>query len=81
MSENDMRKIANAELIKRNSDGYDGSFDAWLVPFVQPTYTAIVHDNDYSYKDGRYYVVSVSTTFSESGAKRTIQLGIKLSHG
>ncbi len=79
MSEADMRKIANAELVKRNSDGYDGSFDAWLEPFVQPTYTAIVQDSDYPYKDGRYYVISVTTNFSESGAKRGVQLGVKLS--
>lgn len=79
MSVADMKKIANAELLKRSSDGYEGTFDAWLVPFVQPTYSAVVVDSDYPYKDGRYYVVSVTTNFSEGGAKRTIQLGVKLS--
>ena len=81
MSEADMRKIADAELLKRSADGYEGSFDAWLVPFVQPTYSAIVKDSDYPYKDGRYYVVSVTTNFSESGGKRTVQLGVKLGNG
>ena len=79
MSEADMKKIANSELLKRSSDGYEGSFDAWLVPFVHPTYSAYIKDKDYPYKDGRYYVVSVTTNFSASGAKRTVQLGIKLS--
>lgn len=79
MSQEDMLKIANAELIKRSADGYEGSFDGWLIPFVQPTYSALVKDADYPYKDGRYYVVAVTTNFSESGGKRTVQLGIKLS--
>lgn len=78
MSNVDMRKVADAALRKNNFDGYSGSFDGWLIPFVQPTYTAIIEDADYPYKDGSYYVVSVKTNFSESGGVRTITPGIKL---
>lgn len=70
--------MAETEYNNQMSDGYTGSFDAWLVPFVQPTYTAIIQDQDYPYKTGRYYVVSVKTNFSESGGVRTITPGIKL---
>lgn len=79
MSDADMKKIGNAELLKRSYDGYDGTFDAWLVPFVQPTYTARIKDIDYPDKTGRYYVVSVKTSVSASGAVRTITPGLKLS--
>ena len=78
MSNADMQKVADAALRKNNFDGYSGSFDGWLIPFVQPTFTAIIEDEDYPYKDGNYYVVSVKTNFSESGGVRTITPGIKL---
>jgi hypothetical protein len=78
MSEADMIKVANAALIKNSFDGYSGSFDGWLIPFIKPTYSARIEDADYPYKDGNYYVVSVKTNFSESGGVRTITPGIKL---
>lgn len=78
MSNADMQKVADAALRKNNFDGYSGSFDGWLIPFVKPTYSAIILDQDYPYKDGTYYVVGVKTNFSESGGVRTITPGIKL---
>lgn len=78
MSEADMQKVAAAALKKNSFDGYSGSFDGWLIPFVKPTYSAIIEDLDYPYKDGRYYVIGVKTNFSESGGVRTITPGIKL---
>lgn len=78
MSDADMQKVADAALSKNNFDGYSGSFDGWLIPFVQPTYSAKIEDKDYPYKDGTYYVISVKTNFSESGGVRTITPGIKL---
>lgn len=71
--------IADSELRKRSFDGFEGSFDCWLVPVVKPGFTAFMQDEDYPHKDGAYYVVSVKTSFSASGGKRTVQLGIKLS--
>ncbi|NDP26461.1 MAG: hypothetical protein GZ087_03400 [Flavobacterium sp.] len=75
----DLKKIADAELIRRSADAYEGSIDGWLIPFVKPTYTATVKDDDYPDKNGKYYVVGVTTSFSESGGKRTVKLGVKLS--
>ena len=75
----DLKKIANAELLRRSADGYEGSIDTWLIPFVKPTYSAKIKDKDYPDKDGTYYVTSVTTTVSDSGAKRTVKLGVKLS--
>jgi hypothetical protein len=78
MNKSDMLKIAQSALKKNSFDGYEGSFDTWLIPIVKPTYTAIIEDYDYEYKTGRYYVVSVKTSFSASGGVRTITPGIKL---
>ena len=78
MSESDMKTLADAELVKRNADGYQGSFDAWLIPIVRPTYTARIKDEDYPEKDGQYYVKAVKTLFSSSGGVRTVNVGVKL---
>lgn len=74
-----LKKIANAELLRRSADMYEGSLDGWLIPFVKPTYSAKIKDEDYPDKDGTYYVVGVVTSVSEVGCKRTIKPGIKLS--
>ncbi|MGE4345942.1 MAG: hypothetical protein AB7D46_00865 [Flavobacteriaceae bacterium] len=79
VSDADLDRIADAELLKNSYDGYEGSFDTWLVPFVKPSYSALIIDRDYPHKKGKYYVVSVKTSFSSSGGKRTITPGIKLS--
>lgn len=59
-------------------DGYEGSITGWLIPFVEPTYSAHVYDKEYEYKTGSYYVVSVTTTFDENGGVRKVELGRKL---
>jgi hypothetical protein len=79
MSEEDMKKIGNAELSKRMADRFEGSIDTWLLPRIKPTATALYEDSDYPEKKGGYYVPSVKTSFSSSGAVRTINFGIKVS--
>lgn len=81
MGPTDIQKVAEASLKKNSFDGYEGTFDAWLVPFIKPTFSAVIKDADYEYKTGRYYVVAVKTNFSESGGKRTITPGVKLADG
>lgn len=78
MSTVDMQKVADAELLKRSADSYEGSIDTWLIPYVEPTFTAKILDPDYPGKDGQYYVSKVTTTFDESGAKRSVTIGVKL---
>lgn len=79
VSPSDLPKIANAELIRRSADMYEGSIDTWLIPFVQPTYTAKIKDEDYPEKDGKYYVTGVTTSVNESADKRTVKFGVKVS--
>jgi hypothetical protein len=75
----DLQKIADAELIRRSADGYEGSLTGWLIPVVKPTYSAKIIDKDYPDKTGRYYVIGVTTEYSASGGKRTVKIGIKVS--
>lgn len=75
----DLKKIADAELLRRSADMYEGSIDGWAIPFVQPTYSVKIIDDDYPDKNGKYYAVGVTTAINESGFKRTVKIGIKLS--
>ena len=79
MSEASMKEIAEAALRKESAAGYEGTFDTWLIPFVKPTYSARIKDEEYPEKTAFYYVKSVTTNLSEAGGKRTITPGIKLS--
>lgn len=79
IDEASMQRIADNEVLKHSAAGYEGSFDTWLIPFVKPTYSARIKDEDYPEKTAYYYVKSVTTTLSEAGGKRTVTPGIKLS--
>lgn len=79
MSAAAIKIIAETEHKNKMAPGYEGSFDSWLIPYVEPGFTIGIFDEDYEYKNGRYYCESVTTTFSESGGVRTITPGIKLS--
>ncbi|WP_419487027.1 hypothetical protein [Chryseobacterium bernardetii] len=79
MSKNAIKIIADTEYKNRMAPGYEGSFDAWLIPYVEPSYTIGYYDADYPSRDGRYYVESVTVKFSESGGIRSINPSIKLS--
>lgn len=74
-----MKIIAENEYNNHIRDMYEGSLTGWLIPYVEPTYTAEILDKDYPYKNGKYYVKAVKTNFSKSGGVRTITPGIKLS--
>lgn len=78
MSAADLKKRGQEEMKYLSYTGYEGNITGWLIPYVEPTYAAHLHDKEYEFKTGSYYVVSVTTTFSESGGVRKIELGRKL---
>lgn len=74
-----MKLRGESEHKRLTFDGYDGTITTWLVPFVIPGDCAVLHDAEYDYKDGRYYVRAVKTGFGSSGGTREIELGFRLS--
>lgn len=78
MSSEDLKKRGEAQMEYLAYDGYEGSITGWLIPFVEPTYSAHIYDKEYEYKTGSYYVVSVTTNFDENGGVRKVELGRKL---
>lgn len=73
-----MKQRANSEIKRRSFDGYEGNITTWLFPRVVPADAAVLHDADYTYKDGKYFVKGVTTNFSSAGASRKVELGFKL---
>ena len=73
-----MRLRGESEHKRLTFDGYDGNIVTWLVPYIKPGDTAELHDRDYQYKDGSYYVKAVETTFSAAGGARTVELGYRM---
>jgi hypothetical protein len=78
MNKEDLKKRGESKMEYLTYDGYEGSITGWLIPFVEPTYSAHIYDKEYEYKTGSYYVVSVTTTFDENGGVRKVELGRKL---
>jgi Phage late control gene D protein (GPD). len=74
-----LRKLGEQALAERCYTGYSGSFDGWLWPYCDAGYKISLHDPYYEYKDGTYYVTAVEVNYSQSGGKRTITLGKRLS--
>lgn len=79
MSKEAIKLIAETEYKNKTTAGYEGEIDSWLIPYCEPSYSIIIDDKDYPERDGIYYAEAVKITFNESGGKRTITPGIKLS--
>jgi len=73
-----LEKRAEEELKIKSYSGYEGSITGWLIPGVEPTDMVEIRDRDYEFKNGAYYVISVESTFSESGGSRKITIGKKI---
>jgi hypothetical protein len=77
-SEAELKRRGEDELKYLTYDGYEGSITGWLLPYVEPTFSAYIHDAEYEFKTGSYYVVSVETSFSANGGERKVTIGRKL---
>jgi hypothetical protein len=73
-----LKKHAEAEMEKLKHDGYRGSFKTFGMPKVSIGDIAIIKDNEYPERAGKFYVDSVKYTCSVSdGLRQEIELGPK----
>lgn len=77
-NEGDLKRAAENEYNLWNYSGYEGDFTGWLIPRVQAGGSVRLTDKDRD-ETGIYYVTGVEIEFGQSGAKRKISLGRKLS--
>lgn len=76
--EKELAFLAQAELKRHSYDGYSGKIQTLLVPFAAPCMLAELEDDVYRYRNGRYYIEGVETTFGTGGSRRTIEIGLKV---
>lgn len=74
-----MKARGELEVKRRTYDGYEGSITGWLIPVCRPADSVTLRDKEYPYKDGTYFVTSVTTEFGKEGGSRKIDLGFRLS--
>ncbi len=74
----ELKKLAANEINKYKYTGYRGSVNCFLQPFLEPSATCQLKDNQFPDRSGRYFVESTEVTFSTNGARRKVGLGVKL---
>ncbi|MCA0234954.1 MAG: hypothetical protein LCH81_01075 [Bacteroidetes bacterium] len=74
-----LETMALQELAKYKYSGYKGGFNTFLLPVVQVGNVARIRDIHFEERGGDYLVDKVTTTFGTDGARRKIELGIKVS--
>jgi hypothetical protein len=77
-SEADLKKLAENDLKTLRYEGYKGSTTSFLIPNIEAGMTAVIENEDWPERNGRYQVEMVETTFGRSGARRKATLGLKL---
>ena len=78
-TEEQLRQIAQQELVKLKYEGYFGSFEAFGEPFVQHSDVAVITNQKLPETEGKYLVKSVNRTFGQGGYRQKIQLDRKIS--
>lgn len=79
VSESNLQNLALAEAKKYKYAGYKGGLKTFLVPNVAVGNVARISDPQFKDRAGDYLVDKVTTTFGTQGARRKIELGLKLS--
>lgn len=74
-----LRTLAQEELQKLKFTGFEGDMTTFLYPYSEPLMVADLRDPQYGEsRSGRYIIDAVDTEFGVYGARRRIELGIKL---
>lgn len=74
----ELKALAQEELKRYSFDGYRGKIETFLFPYALPGMVAQLEDEVYQERSGNYYIESVDVSFGMSGARRNIEIGIKV---
>ncbi|HHN48598.1 MAG TPA: hypothetical protein ENN08_06690 [Bacteroidales bacterium] len=77
-SKAELEAMAKQKLNELKFDGYEGKITTLLIPQCVPGMKAVLVDSMFPVRSGSYYVESVKTSYGSGGARREIELGIKL---
>lgn len=74
-----LESIAKKELVKYKYTGLKGSFNTFLIPNPRLGQRSEIRHPSFPDKNGKYLTTKIETTLSESGARRKIFIGLKVS--
>jgi hypothetical protein len=74
----ELKTLADAELKRYSFDGYRGKILTFLQPYALPGMVAEIDDPVYQERNGNYLIESTEITFSTGGARRRLEIGIKI---
>lgn len=74
----ELKMLAETELKRYKYDGYRGKIKTFLQPFAMPCMVAELEDPVYPERSGRYFIESVDVRFGTSGARRIVEIGMKV---
>lgn len=74
----ELEVLASAQFKRYSYDGYAGKIETLLFPFASPAMIAAINDPVYNERNGNYYIESVNTRYGRSGARRTVEIGLKV---
>lgn len=77
-SQGQLAALAQAELQRFSYDGFSGKIQTFLQPFAVPGMVAAIEDEVYPQRNGNYYIESVNVQYGTSGARRTVEIGLKI---
>jgi len=76
--EKQLKALAKAELTRYQASGFRGKLTAFLQPYAFPGMIADINDPIYTDKNGQYLIESVETSYSKSGGRRQIGIGMMM---
>lgn len=74
----ELKALAQQELKRYSYDGYRGKIETFLFPFALPGMVAELDDPVYQERSGNYYIESTEVSFGTGGARRNVEIGIKV---
>lgn len=74
-----LEQKAKEEALKHKYTGYKGGLNTFLLPNAAPGAVARVIDEQFAERAGDYLIDKVVTTYGTDGARRKIELGLKVS--
>ena len=76
--ESTLQSMADKKVSTLSYDGYEGKITAFLFPYCEPGYRAVLVDNKYPDRGGNYLIDSTEVSYGMSGARRTVGIAFKL---
>jgi hypothetical protein len=78
VDKNALDLMAAAKHRQLTYDGYEGKITAFGAPYCEPGYAAVITDNKYNERSGRYITESVEVSYGMQGFRRVVGIGAKL---